>query len=127
MEAVGIRSREGFLSQILVDEVVAEPASSVPPGMIDALEHYQETQDINALLSLTALWPTHELVRVIDSNTRKGFLLIYRDGRILPFVASLSYSPGERHFVRATLPLDADDVRKFVDSTAVFLFLHNEE
>ena len=82
-----------------------------------------------ARLPPTALWPApeHELVRLIDSNTQKGFLLIYRGGRILPFVASLSYSPGERHFVRAALPLDVDEVRAFVDSTAVFLFLHNEE
>jgi hypothetical protein len=97
--------------------------------MIDALEHYQETQDINALSSLLGLWPApdHELVRVIDSNTRKGFLLMYRGARVLPFVASLSYNPGERHFVRATLPLDAGVIREFADSSAAFLFLHHEE
>ena len=51
---------------------------------------------------------------------------MYRHGRLLPFVASLSYSPGEQHFVRATLPLDSQEVGKFVDSSAAFLFLHDE-
>ena len=118
-----VPTREALLHEVLRVESAATDTGDIPPQLLRLLELYQTTQDINALAAIRKLWPDYRLLRVVDRNTRRGFLVIFDGPRLLPVVSSLAFAPSKRGTMRVTIPPSADAIQAFADSSAVFLFL----
>lgn len=87
--ALRIPMAEGRLSEILARDLVA--SGSVPePALLDLLVQYCKVQDVGALYAIQSSWPDVRLERLVDRASQRPFLLLYKGGRILPVVASLS-------------------------------------
>ncbi len=121
--ALGIETREELLHDLLRVEDIHEQPDALPDRLVNLLRLYQSTQDINALRAIQQLWPHYRIRRIVDRNSRRAFLLVEDRGKLLPIVTNLAYSPTGQFFSRAAIPIEANRVRQFVDSNAVFLFL----
>jgi hypothetical protein len=125
--ALGVESIEDDLAAVLGGETYVAEAPALRQGLLDMLEHYHATQDINSLFAIRLRWPELQLRRIIDTGSRKPFLLIGSGAACLPFVMNLGWNPGlllrggKALEMEAAFPPGQDAARRFIESGAVFL------
>ena len=113
--------------QLLAAESFAELPEQMRGILLRILSKYQVTKDVNVLRGLETRLPDLVVTRVIDPQSRKSFLVLRREGRILPLVGRIalhrsSFLSSQRHFrPDEGESLTAEHVRRFVESTSAFL------
>ncbi len=123
--AVGVETSERDLAADLLEAASVAPETSIPDGLTGLLRHYRSTRDINSLHSITRLWPGLGLHRVIERSTQRAYLLARDGGALLPLVTNLSLPMAgrdEASDLRLASPPALEDIRRFVESGACFLF-----
>lgn len=124
--ALGIETAEDDLHRVL-ESVSPEETGPAPAQVLELLEHYHSTQDINVLHAIQTRWPDLRLRRILDRGTRKAFLVLEKGGKVLPAAMSLTWNPklflrgGEDLRQEVPYPPAADRVRQFIRSGALFL------
>jgi hypothetical protein len=127
--ALEIATLEENLHERVLGEKLVEPSVVAPQALLRAIDSYQHTHDVNALRAVQHQWPEYQLRRVIDKSTQKSFLLISKEALLLPVVANLSFNPGllmnpeRRVDFRVSRPLMPEDVKRYAESSAPFLFI----
>ena len=121
--ALGIETiQEGLLDRLKAD--LKPGKHERDEALLDLLQRYRTTQDINVLYAIKAKWGDYGLKRVVDASSRKPFLLIYTDSGLLPLVSCLSFSAGTAsREVKLISGLDPEGVRDYVESGAAFLWI----
>ena len=119
--------REPLDRQLLAAKELAEFGSPTRRELMQVLSTYQVTRDVNILRSVQSRWPSLEVSRVVDHQSRKSFLVFRTQGNLLPLVARTSLhrssflADPSRHRLEGEALLTVEYVRRFVESTSAFL------
>jgi len=118
--ALGIPTTEADLYSYIIGSRFFGDSSVVPPGMVEAIKRYAETQDIVELYNLRSGWREFGLRRVIDINTKQSFLFLY-SGRRLVMVANLLPRQADAEITLSWKTLQRREVSRFMDTKTGFL------
>ncbi|MGH8584233.1 MAG: poly-gamma-glutamate biosynthesis protein PgsC/CapC [Gammaproteobacteria bacterium] len=118
--ALGIPTREGELLELLSGYAPPGPKVNLPPGFRTALRRYFANQDIVVLHAARRRWPTLTWERLVDINSRQGFLLVARGGHLLALV-NLTARAADLKAGFPGGPFTRETLDRFVESRSAWL------
>lgn len=110
--ALDIPSQKADLYEYIASQKIIY--QTVPSDFIQALNNYQQYQDIIILQTLLKTWSNFEYKRIIDADTGQSFLFVYTKNRELILVANLLPLQKEQN-LKIRLPITRGNIHKFVD------------
>ncbi len=120
--ALGIPTREGDLLELLSGYARPGPEVNLPPGFRAALGRYFANQDIVVLHAARRRWPALTWERLVDINSRQGFLLVASGGQLLALV-NLTARAADLKFSFPGGPFTRETLERFVESRSAWLLV----
>lgn len=115
--ALEIPTRAVDLYQFLTNEARFGAAGEPQRELRDMVDRYVATHDIVTLQRLLTQWPEYRMLRLIDVDSRQGFLLVFDRQDHLVLASNLApFQPDK--VIQANIPPDSEDVDRFIASRA---------
>ncbi len=118
--ALGVDTQETSLYQVVSSTTLA-PSALLPAAFRSRLNDYLETQDIVVLSGIRSTWPKYLLTRLIDTDSKQAFLMVYAPDGNLVVVANLVPGKVEKPVRMPLAKVDRAIVAEFIESHAVWL------
>ncbi len=124
--ALRVPTQEMPLYQVVANTTLA-PSTLIPEALRSKLDRYLKTQDIIVLSEVRSVWPGYEMKRLIDTDSKQAFLLLYAPDGKLALVVNLVPGKMEKSITAPLVNVKQTVVAEFVESHAPWLEFKGEK